>query len=279
MAKEYFPGIGKIKFEGKDSKNPLAYRYYDADKVIMGKKMSEWLKFAMAWWHTLCAEGSDQFGPGTKSFPWNGAACPVQAAKDKLAEYNLELDDSRISWELTDDIEKDLIVSSSPNAEEEVEKGAKIRVTVSLGTYSILKDYKGFNYRDAEEELKRLNFIVKRNPVASDDVEAGKIISQSMEPGTKYNPEINNEITLNYSQDTSFQIPLELLGKSIEDVIDYFNEEGIEFELQPQPVSEFTDEETKESKPNTLIRTDPELGSYYNQKDNIKVKIYYYEGD
>ena len=83
MAKEYFPGIGKIKFEGKDSKNPLAYRYYDADKVIMGKKMSEWLKFAMAWWHTLCAEGSDQFGPGTKSFPWNGAACPVQAAKDK----------------------------------------------------------------------------------------------------------------------------------------------------------------------------------------------------
>ena len=203
----------------------------------------------------------------------------VQAAKDKLAEYNLELDDSRISWELTDEVEKDLIVSSSPNAEEEVEKGAKIRVTVSLGTYSILKDYKGFDYRDAEEELKRLNFIVKRNPVASDDVEAGKIISQSMEPGTKYNPEINNEITLNYSQDTSFQIPLELLGKSIEDVIDYFNEEGIEFELQPQPVSEFTDEETKESKPNTLIRTDPELGSYYNQKDNIKVKIYYYEGD
>ena len=60
--KEYFPGIGKIKFEGKESKNPLAYRYYDAEKVIMGKKMKDWLKFAMAWWHTLCAEGGDQFG-------------------------------------------------------------------------------------------------------------------------------------------------------------------------------------------------------------------------
>ena len=83
MSKEYFPGIGKIKFEGKESKNPLAYHYYDADKVIMGKKMSEWLKFAMCWWHTLCAEGSDQFGPGTKTFPWNAAACPIQAAKDK----------------------------------------------------------------------------------------------------------------------------------------------------------------------------------------------------
>ena len=72
--KEYFPGIGKIKFEGKESKNPMAFRYYDADKVIMGKKMSEWLKFAMAWWHTLCAEGGDQFGGGTKKFPWNGEA-------------------------------------------------------------------------------------------------------------------------------------------------------------------------------------------------------------
>ena len=82
--KEFFPGIGKIQFEGKESRNPMAFRYYDANKVVLGKKMSEWLKFAMAWWHTLCAEGADQFGGGTKTFPWNGAACPVQAAKDKV---------------------------------------------------------------------------------------------------------------------------------------------------------------------------------------------------
>ena len=82
--KEYFPEIGKIQFEGKESKNPLAYRYYDPEKVVAGKKMKDWLKFAMAWWHTLCAEGGDQFGGGTKTFPWNAAACPVQAAKDKV---------------------------------------------------------------------------------------------------------------------------------------------------------------------------------------------------
>lgn len=81
--KEYFPEIPVIKFEGKNSKNPLAYRYYDANKLVMGKKMSEWLKFAMCWWHTLCAEGSDQFGPGTKIFPWNASSDPIQAAKDK----------------------------------------------------------------------------------------------------------------------------------------------------------------------------------------------------
>ena len=64
--KEYFPEIGKIKFEGKDSKNPMAFHYYDAEKVIMGKPMKEWLRFAMAWWHTLCADGGDPFGGGTK---------------------------------------------------------------------------------------------------------------------------------------------------------------------------------------------------------------------
>ena len=82
--KEFFPEIGKINFEGKESRNPLAFRYYDAEKVILGRKMKDWFKFAMAWWHTLCAEGADQFGGGTKTFPWNEAACPVQAAKDKV---------------------------------------------------------------------------------------------------------------------------------------------------------------------------------------------------
>lgn len=81
--KEYFPGIGKIKFEGKESKNPLAYRYYDAEKVVMGKKMKDWLKFAMAWWHTLCAEGGDQFGGGTKTFPWNEGTDALAIAKQK----------------------------------------------------------------------------------------------------------------------------------------------------------------------------------------------------
>ncbi|MDE6648611.1 MAG: xylose isomerase [Muribaculaceae bacterium] len=82
--KEYFPNIGKIKFEGTSSYNPLAYRYYDAEKVILGKPMKEWLKFAMAWWHTLCAEGGDQFGGGTKKFPWNVGETAVERAKNKV---------------------------------------------------------------------------------------------------------------------------------------------------------------------------------------------------
>jgi len=81
--KEYFPTIGKIKFEGTKSFNPLAYRYYDAERIVLGRPMKEWLKFAMAWWHTLTAEGGDQFGGGTKKFPWNEAPDPMTAARQR----------------------------------------------------------------------------------------------------------------------------------------------------------------------------------------------------
>jgi len=82
--KEYFPGIGKIKFEGKDSKNPLAFKWYDENRVVAGKTLKEHLRFAVAYWHTFCGEGGDPFGPGTKVFPWNTASGPMDLAKEKL---------------------------------------------------------------------------------------------------------------------------------------------------------------------------------------------------
>ena len=81
--KEYFPQIGKIPFEGPESKNPMAFHYYDAERVVAGKTMKDWMRFAMAWWHTLCAEGADQFGGGTKTFPWNEGADALEIAKNK----------------------------------------------------------------------------------------------------------------------------------------------------------------------------------------------------
>lgn len=82
--KEFFPGIGQIQFEGRESKNPMAFHYYDADKVVMGKTLKDHLKFSMAYWHTLCAEGADPFGPGTKIFPWNSGADAISRAKYKM---------------------------------------------------------------------------------------------------------------------------------------------------------------------------------------------------
>jgi len=81
--KEYFKGINAISYEGKDSDNPLAFKYYDSKKVVGGKTMEEHFKFAIAYWHTFCGQGSDPFGPGTQSFPWDQSKDPLQAAKDK----------------------------------------------------------------------------------------------------------------------------------------------------------------------------------------------------
>ena len=82
--REYFPGVSKVKFEGKESRNPMAFRYYNPEKVVYGRKMKDWFKFSMAYWHTLCAEGGDQFGTSTKQFDWNSSADPIEAAKAKL---------------------------------------------------------------------------------------------------------------------------------------------------------------------------------------------------
>lgn len=81
--KEYFKGINDIKFEGKESDNPLAFKYYNPDQVVAGKTMREHFKFAIAYWHTFCGQGADPFGPGTQNFAWDQSSDPVQAAKDK----------------------------------------------------------------------------------------------------------------------------------------------------------------------------------------------------
>jgi len=80
---EFYKGIGKIQYEGKNSDNPLAFKYYNPDQVVAGKTMKEHFHFAVAYWHTFCGQGGDPFGPGTQQFPWDQASDPMQRAKDK----------------------------------------------------------------------------------------------------------------------------------------------------------------------------------------------------
>jgi len=81
--KEYFKGISKIKYEGTQSDNPLAYRWYDESKVVAGKTMKEYLRFACAYWHSFCGNGADPFGEPTHLFSWNEKTDAVERAKDK----------------------------------------------------------------------------------------------------------------------------------------------------------------------------------------------------
>jgi len=82
--KEYFKGVGKIKYEGKESDNPLAFKYYDAKRKVGKKTMEEHFRFAIAYWHTFCGNGADPFGAPTKDFPWLKSGDPMQRGYDKM---------------------------------------------------------------------------------------------------------------------------------------------------------------------------------------------------
>jgi xylose isomerase len=71
--KEVYPGIGKIEYEGKKSKNPLAFRWYNPEEEVGGKQMKDHLRFAVAYWHSFCGDGSDPFGKATRIYPWDDA--------------------------------------------------------------------------------------------------------------------------------------------------------------------------------------------------------------
>ncbi len=80
---EYYKGIGEVKYEGKDSKNPFAFKYYDPNKIVAGKTLKDHFRFAIAYWHSFCGQGTDPFGLGTQNFLWDKSQDPFQAAKDK----------------------------------------------------------------------------------------------------------------------------------------------------------------------------------------------------
>lgn len=82
--KEYFEGIDEIKYEGKDSKNPLAFKWYDENKIVNGKSMKEYFRFAIAYWHSFCGDGGDPFGSGTMKYSWNNGEDALTRAKNKM---------------------------------------------------------------------------------------------------------------------------------------------------------------------------------------------------
>ncbi|MFP6597073.1 MAG: xylose isomerase, partial [Candidatus Hydrogenedentota bacterium] len=84
MSEEFFTGVDQIKYEGPDSTNPLAFRHYDENKVVLGKSMKEHLRFAICYWHTFCWPGSDVFGDGTFGRPWEDGADQMALAEQKV---------------------------------------------------------------------------------------------------------------------------------------------------------------------------------------------------
>ena len=81
---EFFPDIKKIRYEGPDSTNPLAFRHYNETEIVEGKSMKELLRFAVCWWHTFRGMGGDPFGPGCAVRPWEDGTDSVEMAKKRV---------------------------------------------------------------------------------------------------------------------------------------------------------------------------------------------------
>jgi xylose isomerase len=82
--REYFPAVGSIPYEGRESDNPLAFKFYERDRVVGDKTMEEHLRIAVCYWHTFCAKGSDPFGANTQAFAWDEPSDPMAAARAKM---------------------------------------------------------------------------------------------------------------------------------------------------------------------------------------------------
>jgi xylose isomerase len=82
--REFFPGIGAIPYEGPQSRTPLAFKWYQPDKIVRGKTMAEHLRFSVAYWHSFVSTLGDPFGPGTRALPWNEGSDAISRARYKL---------------------------------------------------------------------------------------------------------------------------------------------------------------------------------------------------
>lgn len=199
----------------------------------------------------------------------------VNEARDYLANYDLLIDDSEITWVLTEDKPINYIVSYLPEKGTSIEKGSKIKLTVSEGQYLIMGDYVGSDIEEAKKELKALGFNVLERAVDS-TLPVGTIISQSgIKANEKYNPSIVNNVILEYSALKQGIIPYGTLGKDINEAYNELIDLGYDVEINLIDINELNDTE-KAYGQNKVVRVDPIEGTLYIQSDDNKIKLYYY---
>ncbi len=200
----------------------------------------------------------------------------ITAAEDVLNPLGLSIDNSNINWIMTDDVKANIIVSSNPKEGTTVEKGSKIIVTVSEGTYSILDNYVGYKLDDAINALKAYGFNVSVRSVESDKDE-GIVLEQSLAAGYKYNPELANDITLTYSTKASYMIPYDILGKNLDTVVSDL--QALNYTVTTEEVNEISDSQKRYSECDSgkcVVSSTPSPGNLYTQTSDSSIKLIYY---
>ena len=211
----------------------------------------------------------------------------ITEAKDLCSEVNLVLDTSNVTYTLTDTTSKGQIIESSPESGSEIEKGSKVTVVVSSGIAEVADDYVGWNITDATQDIaskKNSNGIEKYKNTKvttveenSDTAKAGEVIRQELlEAGTRFNPDNTTEIRLVYASYPTIVIPGNLEGMTIEEAEQVLQELGANVLASNLDTSSLSETEIANLQTGVVIKTEPELGSEYTQREDNYVILYYY---
>ena len=198
-------------------------------------------------------------------------------AEDVLSPLGLSIDNANIKWVMTDDVDSNLIVSFLPNEGTKIEKGSKITVTVSEGKYSIMENYVGKDINEVKEKLKNNKFSIEW--VASESSEkSGTILSQSIAPNEKYNPNISNKLIFTYSASSSIIIPFDILGKNIDNAANELSSQGFTVTKELVDYESLSDKlkEQYKNMPGVVVEVSPSAGSLYTQSDDSSIILKYY---
>lgn len=203
----------------------------------------------------------------------------VLQAQELLQDSSLSIDLANIERMLTDDVEKGKIISYSPNENEEVEKGTKIKVVVSDGKYAVIGDYVGRNIKEVKQEIRNnfeyINII--EEALEQEDVESGTIIRQELqEKGSKVDPNKIQDIKLVFAAYPSVIIPHNVLDMSVEEVKELFERKKIRFITEQYDRSLLSEQQQQKLHPGAIVDIDPKPGISYTQEDNNVVVIKYY---
>ena len=196
-------------------------------------------------------------------------------AKDTLDNLGLNIV-YPLTYETTDDVEASRVVSIYPDSGSQVEKGSKVRLTISNGKFELMEDYSGKNYDAVFNELLDTNLKVSATYITNSDLTPGTIVDQSIKAGTKFDPYIKNEIIFTVVDAETMNVPIHLLGKNVYNMQIELSEQGFNVELREVDYDDLSSSQKEKYKEYEIINVDPGEGAQYIKKPDSKLILDYY---
>ncbi|MDD5982637.1 MAG: Stk1 family PASTA domain-containing Ser/Thr kinase [Solobacterium sp.] len=196
-------------------------------------------------------------------------------AKDTLDNLGLNIV-YPLTYETTDDVEASRVVSIYPDSGSQVEKGSKVRLTISNGKFELMEDYSGKNYDAVFNELFDTNLKVSATYITNSDLTPGTIVDQSIKAGTKFDPYIKNEIIFTVVDAETMNVPIHLLGKNVYNMQIELIEQGFNVELREVDYDDLSSSQKEKYKEYEIINVDPGEGAQYIKKPDSKLILDYY---